>query len=103
MKITETTELTDLEILQLKVTGEFEGTIAEYLQELMVKLWIEREGFSGKRPWGDSGWQYDIYVALVKAHVIPGSLDEKGFIEDCDAVEADDIIVRLIKNHMWRK
>lgn len=39
-------------------------TIREYLVELLYTLWEEGEGFSSKRPFGNSGWEYDLYHAL---------------------------------------
>jgi hypothetical protein len=49
-------------------------TIGVYLISLLDKLWDEGEGFSGKRPFGNSGWEYEIYHSLVKAEVIEGSV-----------------------------
>lgn len=39
-------------------------TFREYFQKLLNQLWYEGEGFSGKRPFGNSGWQDDIYEVL---------------------------------------
>ena len=39
-------------------------TVREYLKMLLERLWEEGEGFSGKRPFGNSGWEYDLYAAL---------------------------------------
>lgn len=52
-------------------------TVREYLQALLRRLWVEGEGFSGKRPFGNSGWEHDVAFALVKAGAIPGSIDEE--------------------------
>ncbi len=62
-------------------------TIREYLEELLKTLWREGEGFSGKRPFGNSGWQYDMYSVLKKKGLIREKLDEK---------EADKFIMGLI-------
>lgn len=35
-------------------------TVKEYLVELLSTLWNEGEGFSGKRPFGTSGWEYEL-------------------------------------------
>ena len=40
-------------------------TIRQYLYQLLRSVWRENEEFSGKRPFGNSGWQYDVYKALV--------------------------------------
>ena len=70
-------------------------TIGEYLVKLLLTLWDEKECFSGKRPFGNSSWEYEIYAALISSEVVLGSLDEEGYIIDVD-YEAADIIVREI-------
>ncbi len=50
-------------------------TIGEYLGLLLCRVWDEEQGFSGKRPWGNSGWQYVVYVALAEAGFIEGERD----------------------------
>ena len=47
-------------------------TIREYLKALLEAVWSEGEGFSGKRPFGNSSWEYDLYRALVKGGSING-------------------------------
>lgn len=59
-------------------------TIRGYLKALLLQLWQQGEGFGGKRPFGNSGWDHDLYRALVKAGVIKGKLDEDGFIDEYD-------------------
>jgi hypothetical protein len=59
-------------------------TIRGYLIALLAGVWAEEEGFSGKRPFGNSGWKYDIYDALAKAGLIQATLDEDGFIDQLD-------------------
>lgn len=72
------------------------GTVREYLVALLVTLWQEEEGFSGKRPFGNSSWQYDIYVPMITAGVVSGSLDEDGYVEECDTKAADAMILTAI-------
>ena len=73
-------------------------TIGEYLKKLFCELWGEGEGFSAKRPFGNSGWQYDIYAALIKAGVVDGELDEYGCVYDVDYGQADDMILKTIED-----
>lgn len=40
-------------------------TVKGYLKALLFTLWDEGEGFSGKRPFGNSAWEYDLTDALV--------------------------------------
>jgi hypothetical protein len=71
-------------------------TIRSYLKELLKTLWREGEGFSGKRPFGNSGWQYEIYAALIKNGFIDGALDMDGYVEGINEKEADELIQNLI-------
>jgi len=71
-------------------------SIREYLSILLLTLWKEGEGFSGKRPFGNSGWDRDLYKPLVKAGVINGSLYDDGYLEDYDAEAGRAEIKRLI-------
>jgi hypothetical protein len=72
------------------------ATIREYLIQLLTVLWRENEGFSGKRPFGNSGWDYDLYGPLIEAGLISGRLDEDGFIEDVDDKAGDRLIFAAI-------
>ena len=51
-------------------------TCRQYLCALLAQLWSERAGFSGKRPFGNSGWEHDILDALHEA----GSVATPGFV-----------------------
>lgn len=72
------------DVLQFKMefnhTSE-QITILEFLKRLMLELWSEEDGFDGKRPFGNSGWTWSVYTALVKHGALPGSLDSEGFLE----------------------
>ena len=43
------------------------ATVRQYFKELLCSLLIEEEGFSGKRPFGNSGWQHDFLTPLHEA------------------------------------
>lgn len=45
-------------------------TVRDYLLALLRQLWTEEEWFSGKRPFGNSGWQDEVYNALAVAGLI---------------------------------
>lgn len=49
-------------------------TLRQFLHQLLDALWVEGEGFSGKRPWGNSGWQYGVLDALARAGHIEGAV-----------------------------
>lgn len=72
-------------------------TIAEYLKTLLETLWKEQEGFSGKRPFGNSGWEYDLYMPLIKYGYVDGKIDGDGYIEDFDNAQANQLIMDCIK------
>ncbi|MNE42823.1 hypothetical protein D3C80_1369720 [compost metagenome] len=77
-----------------------EVSVREFFREMLQKLWDEQEGFSGKRPFGNSGWKYPVIYALIKAGAIPGTItfDEDGYVEDTqyDHHEAHKFVSGLI-------
>ncbi len=67
------------------------GTVREYLLALLRGAWEEGEGFSGKRPFGNSSWEYDLYYVLVRNELMAGTFDEDGYANtdfDTDAGHA---------------
>lgn len=72
-------------------------TIRDYLIRLLSLVWEEGEGFNGKRPFGNSGWEYDLYVPLVRAGMIEGTFDHDGYPEDLDDILGDEIIAAAIQ------
>jgi len=87
--------MTREKILELPVMRHDLGdtlSMREYFERLFLKLWEENEGFNAKRPWGNSGWEYDVYVTLIKNKVIDGELDEDGYINKIDAVKANKFV-----------
>lgn len=59
--------------LDVIVDGDLgEVPLRYYLGKLLYRLWIDGEGFSGKRPFGNSGWDHDVARALCKAGVVKG-------------------------------
>ena len=69
-----------MNILDIEMQPNDDGakTIGEYLIALARNVWIEGEGFSGKRPFGNSGWQWEVYCALAEAGAIDGYRDKYG-------------------------
>jgi hypothetical protein len=72
------------------------STVRGYLGALLAGLWREEAGFSGKRPFGNSSWQYDIYVPMIHAGMVAGQLDEDGYVERVDVPAADNLILAAI-------
>lgn len=61
-----------------------ETTMRKYFQALLLKLFEEEEGFSGKRPFGNSGWTSGMEAALIREGYVVGKIDEDGYIEEID-------------------
>ncbi|MBP3933437.1 MAG: hypothetical protein J6D44_06155 [Pseudomonas sp.] len=55
--------------------------IRDYLRELLATLWMKQDCFSGKRPFGNSCWDIDLYRALCGAGAIDAPLDENGIYD----------------------
>lgn len=88
------------DILNLKINNYdfYEAlTIKGYLEKLLTTLWCEGESFSGKRPFGNSGWEYDLYKPLIEAGIVRGKFDIDGYIEEIDNKKADGIIFDCIE------
>jgi hypothetical protein len=68
--------LTGAEVLALPMqpNDADAATIRDYLIALLLGVWREQEGFSGKRPFGNSGWPTDLMIPLVEAGAISGVL-----------------------------
>lgn len=91
--------LTPQQILALPM-GENDAnaaTIRDYLITLLTTLWDEKDGFDGKRPFGNSDWDGDLVVALIQAGAIEGELDEDGYIGSCDNNAAEELIGAAIQ------
>jgi hypothetical protein len=54
-----------------------ELSIKDWWIEIMTALWDEQEGFSGKRPLGNSGWYGDPLYALIRDGLLKGSFKEE--------------------------
>ena len=76
--------MTGREVLAVPMETNDSGatTIRGYLVALVRAVLAENEGFSGKRPFGNSGWEWDLYVALGRAGAIRVRMDEEGDVED---------------------
>lgn len=72
------------------------GTVREYLVALLRQLWIDGHGFSGKKPFGNSGWEDDLIVPLIRAGLLEGTLDEYGCPDGHDYREGDRLILSAI-------
>lgn len=53
-------------------------TPREYLTDLLQKILSEGECFSGKRPWGNSGWESELALPLIQSGALKGTIDLYG-------------------------
>lgn len=70
-------------------------TVRDYLKALLSAIWEEGESFSGKRPFGNSGWEYDLYRPLVEAGAVKGKIVD-GELADVDERAADQAVFDAI-------
>lgn len=76
-------------------------TLRDYFKELLKELWREQEGFSGKRPFGNSGWDADIAIALIREGLVDGDVVEyDGWDElvTVDHKQLDAVVLEAISN-----
>ena len=82
------------------------NTVGEYLMallQLLLTLWQEAERFSGKRPFGNSGWEYELHYALAEAGVIKATFYEEEDwkeLDEYDEKEANAIIQKAL-DELW--
>jgi hypothetical protein len=70
-------------------------TIGQYLALLTKKIWDEEEVFDGKRPFGNSGWQSDISLALIRAEAVSGTVDDTGWPSGYIVDEIDSLMQKV--------
>jgi hypothetical protein len=79
MTMTDAAQMTGTQALEIRFESRDLGrvlTIRDYMKELLATLFREGEGFSGKRPFGNSGWEYDVIEPLVRAGAVRGTFYE---------------------------
>lgn len=77
--------------------AEIAPDLKGYMHALLTKLWEEGESFSGKRPFGNSGWEYELYEELVRAGKVDGQQDpEYGDLIEFDEDAANQYIFDYI-------
>lgn len=72
-----------------------EIAVRDYLKRLLHTLFEQGEGFSGKRPFGNSGWENDLAVPMIVGGFIAGEIDD-GYGELADQDAFDALIHKLI-------
>ena len=97
-----TKELNDILDYEFNFEDCGAGSIREYFYMLLHTLYRQGEGFSGKRPFGNSGWESDIFEAFVEMGAIKGKIvrDEDGYLEDfqCNYEKAWELTSELLEH-----
>lgn len=74
----------DILALPMRPNDADAATIRDYLVKLLTEVWELQDSFSGKRPFGNSGWDGYLMMPLIKAGFIVGKLDpEHGWLDEC--------------------
>jgi hypothetical protein len=73
-----------------------EVTARQYLKRLLNDLLMKGECFSGKRPFGNSGWEHDLAKPLILAGVIEGSIED-GYAEPAVDDEYTEALKALVE------
>lgn len=94
------TEVSPVDVLACPMADNDAGadTIRTYLVALLAELWKHGECFGGKRPFGNSGWEYELYGALAKAGFIAGTFDEDGYVDEMDTDAGRSLITAAIES-----
>lgn len=71
-------------------------TVWEYLLLLARRVIKEDEGFSGKRPFGNSGWLRELAWALVTGGVIEGTAQGDGQVDDWSEGELKSVLLQVV-------
>jgi hypothetical protein len=94
--------VTPRQVLDLELPENDSGasTVRGYLIALLDKLWREDDRFSGKHPFGNSQWQYDLYEPMGRAGMVAMAFDADGYVETfshAEQVRADSLILAAIQ------
>jgi len=85
----------DLTFYSYELGGEV--SFRDYFFELLFALWKHKECFSGKRPFGNSGWENELYAGLIKHKLVEGSLDEDDYVDYVYTEQAEKAISKMIE------
>jgi hypothetical protein len=93
-------DITPQQLLDLPLPANDSGatTVRGYLIALLTEVWTDGEGFSGKRPFGNSGWETDLYIPMIRAGIIGGTFDDESgyYLMTCDRQAGHALILGAI-------
>lgn len=73
------------------------NSVHEYLVALLATVWEQGSDFSGKRPFGNSGWEGELEKALLIHGLVEGAFDSHHDIEWIDDQRANKLIALAIQ------
>jgi hypothetical protein len=94
INVTKTVSPQEILALPMETNDAKAKTVRDYIVSLAAEVWREGEGFSGKRPFGNSDWEFDLYRSLIAAGLIDADAD--GYPDDRG--EADRLIRDAIES-----
>jgi hypothetical protein len=83
--------------LRMEANDAGAGTVRAYLTVLLSAVWRERDEFDGKRPFGNSSWEYELYQPLAEAGLIAAERDEDGILVPLDRDAGDRLVEAAIR------
>lgn len=91
------------DILDYQYSFEDAGVtcLRDYFYEILTTLWIRGEGFSSKRAFGDSDWQWQAYYCLAEAGAIKADFDSDWEEWEFSEEEAEKKVLDLI-HHIFK-
>jgi hypothetical protein len=93
------TEPTPAQVLALELDRNDAGaaTVGDYLIALLASVWSWGEEFNSKRPFGNSGWENDLFRPLVRAGYVAGTITPFLDMEYRDEAAARALIASAIE------
>ncbi len=73
------------------------ATVGDYLIALLAQLWQQGRGFSSSEPFGDSGWQDELYLGLARAGLVEGEISDGHELDNLDESGAYLLIATAIE------
>lgn len=81
------------DVLNMDVDGT---PLRKMLKDLLTMVIMQGESFDSKRPWGDGGWEFDIYLAMVQNGFVDGKIEDF-MLWEVDTTKCDEILIRCIE------
>ena len=72
-------------------------TARAYLKRLLHDLLMKGESFSGKRPWGNSGWEHELAMPLSIAGVIDADIEDERYAYPKDEDDYKAALAALVE------